>query len=167
VVKADGSNVIKTIHLRDDWFETPAHAGALLHVIGEFVDNSCVIDDGSNMVILHPDQLLSATVIADSFSCTRRAVLQDRVKATTEASAPLVYGTMLHEIFQAALMENRWDRLYLASVIDRTVESHVEDLFSIKIGLHVAKEHLQSKMAELAKWAEAFVAATPQVSQVP
>jgi len=164
VVQSDGSDEVKTIHLRDDWFETPVHAEAYVHVIGEFHANSCVVDDCANMLILHPDHLLSATVIADSFTCTRRAVLQDRVKATTDTAAPLVYGTMLHEIFQAALLANRWDRIFLASIIDKTVESHIEDLFCIKVGLHVAKEHLQSKMSELAQWAAAFVSATPKVS---
>jgi DNA replication ATP-dependent helicase Dna2 len=116
------------------------------------------------MAILHPDQLLSATTVADSFSCTRRSALQDRVKATTEASAPLVYGTMLHEVFQAALLANRWDLHFLASLIDRTVAGHVEDLYSIKVGLHNAREHMQSKMPELAQWAEVFVGTHARVS---
>lgn len=119
------------------------------------------------MLILHPDQLISATVVADSFGCMRRAVLQDRVKATSEASPPLVYGTMLHEIFQEALLANKWDLPFLSKVIDQIAEKHVEDLYTIKIGMASAKEHLQSKMIELSYWAKSFVSSKPNVSTCP
>jgi DNA replication ATP-dependent helicase Dna2 len=115
------------------------------------------------MVILHPDQLISATVVADSFTCMRRAVLQDRVKATGDTTAPLIYGTMLHEIFQQALMANQWDMPALAELVERVVERHVEDLYVIKVSAAGAREHLLSKMAELSHWAYAFVSSEPKV----
>jgi DNA replication ATP-dependent helicase Dna2 len=121
------------------------------------------VDDAQNLLILHPDQLVSATVVADSFGCMRRAVLQDRVKATSEASPPLVYGTMLHEIFQEALLANKFDLPSLAQLIDKNIEKHIEDLYTIKVGVAAAKEHLQSKMTELSYWARSFVAPQPQV----
>lgn len=121
------------------------------------------MDDAQNLLILHPDQLISATVVADSFGCMRRAVLQDRVKATSEASPPLVYGTMLHEIFQEALFANKFDLPFLSQLIDKNIEKHIEDLYTIKVGIAAAKEHLQSKMTELSYWARSFVAPQPQV----
>lgn len=137
---------------------------AYVHIVGQFTQKGqCIIDDNDNLLILHPDQLISATVVADSFGCMRRAVLQDRVKATSEPSAPLIYGTMLHEIFQDALLANTWDRFELTKIIDRITAKHVEDLYTIKVGIPAAKEHLQSKMAELSHWAQAFVSATPKV----
>lgn len=95
----------------------------------------------------------------------RRAVLQDRVKATSLPTPPLIYGTILHEIFQEALLVNQWDKAYLAGVIDRIMEKHVEDLYTIKVGLATAREHLLSKMTELSYWAAAFVSSMPKVSR--
>ncbi|KAH7167241.1 DNA replication factor Dna2-domain-containing protein [Fusarium sp. MPI-SDFR-AT-0072] len=126
----------------------------------------CIIDDGQNLLILHPDQLISATVVADSFGCMRRAVLQDRVKATSPPTPPLIYGTMLHEIFQEALLANKWDLPFLCAVIDRITEKHVEDLYTIKVGIPSAREHLQSKMTELSYWAGAFVSSRPKEDAV-
>jgi DNA replication ATP-dependent helicase Dna2 len=117
------------------------------------------------MLILHPDHLISSTVVADSFSCTRRAVLQDRVKATNTASPPLVYGTILHEIFQAAMMANRWHSEWLNELIETITKRHLEDLYTIKIQIPQAIEYLQSKMGELQSWAEVFVASQPKVCQ--
>ncbi|EGY17951.1 DNA replication ATP-dependent helicase dna2 [Verticillium dahliae VdLs.17] len=163
LVQVEKTKIVRTVHLRGDWYETPAHEKSFVHIIGDFdAEGRCVINDDQNMVILHPDQLISATVVADSFTCTRRAVLQDRVKATSEASAPLVYGTMLHEVFQAALLANQWDLKYLSAVIDTIMEKHVEDLYKIKVSTNIAKEHLQSKMPELSSWADMFVASQPK-----
>ncbi|OAQ73999.2 DNA replication helicase Dna2 [Pochonia chlamydosporia 170] len=167
IIQADNSKITRTVHLRGAWFDTPAHTNSYVHVIGTFsVRGQCIVDDAQNLLILHPDQLISSTVVADSFGCMRRAVLQDRVKATSEASPPLVYGTMLHEIFQEALMANQWDLPFLARVIDGIMEKHVEDLYTIKVGLPSAKEHLLSKMTELSCWAKSFVSPKPQVDAI-
>jgi DNA replication ATP-dependent helicase Dna2 len=167
VVQAERTNTIKMIHLRGDWYEAPVSVKAFVHVIGNFESTGqCIIDNAQNMLILHPDQLISSTVVADSFGCTRRAVLQDRVKATSDSSPALVYGTLLHEIFQEALMSNKWDSHYLASVIDKAMKKHIEDLYVIKVSINEAREHLLSKMTELRHWAQLFVSSYPRPDAV-
>jgi DNA replication ATP-dependent helicase Dna2 len=144
--------------------ETPVTVKAYVHVIGLFDSNGrCVVDDNNNMLILHPDHLISSTVVADSFGCTRRAVLQDRVKATSESNPPLVYGTILHEIFQAAMLANRWDTAWLDELIGNIATRHLEDLYTIQLQIPQAVEYLRSKMVELQSWAELFVSSQPNV----
>lgn len=163
-LEADNTKKVRVALLRGAWYDTEVHTKSWVHIIGDFDTNGqCIIDDNHNMLILHPDQLISSTVLADSFGCTRRAVLQDRVKATSDVSPPLVYGTLLHEIFQEALTAMRWDPLFLTNIINRVTEKHVEDLYRIKIGIPAAKEHLESKMSELRSWATTFVSALPKV----
>ena len=161
-MQVEKSKDTRVIHLRGGWVDTPVTDKAYVHVIGDFINDHIVIDDMHNMIILHPDHLISSTVVADSFECTRRAVLQDRVKATGESSGPMVYGTMIHEIFQAAMMANRWDTAWLHETIDNACQQHLEDLYKIKVQIPQAIEHLRSKMNELQSWARLFVAATPQ-----
>lgn len=165
LVEVDRQKTIKMVHLRGDWIETPASPKSYVHIIGDFQPSGqCIIDNSQNILILHPDQLISATVIADSFTCMRRAVLQDRVKATSDKTPPLVYGTLLHEIFQEALMANNWTPEFLDTVIRKITEKHVEDLYTIKVAIDDARNHLQSKMPELRAWAKSFVSAFPKVS---
>lgn len=180
MVEADRTKAVHTIHLRDDWIDTPVVVKAYVHVIGEFEPSvpptasastpgggrRCIVDNFRNILILHPDQLISATVVADSFSCLRRAVLQDRVKATGDTSAPLVYGTLLHEVFQEALLANRFDVKFLDDVISAAVSRHVEDLYVVRIPMSDAREHLRVKIAPLLSWAATFVASQPQVCTV-
>ena len=155
----------KAITVRQSWYDSPYSTGSYVHLIGEFDHaGQCVVDESQNLLILHPDHLISATVVADSFSCTRRAVLQDRVKATSEASEPQIYGHILHEIFQEAMKANRWDTEWLTTVIERIVTRYLETLFEINVELVRAVDYLKCKVADLQAWAEIFVTARPKVS---
>ncbi|KAI9719864.1 MAG: Tripartite DNA replication factor [Chrysothrix sp. TS-e1954] len=159
----DGKTKInKAITLRQSWYDTRCEKGSFVHVIGAFSDSGqCLIDDTHNMLILHPDHLISALVVADSFGCLRRAVLQDRIKATSEASPPQIYGTMLHEIFQECIAENRWDQEFLSALILTIISKHFEDLYEVNLNEQQVVEHLQSKTAVLQSWAETFVRSKP------
>jgi DNA replication ATP-dependent helicase Dna2 len=113
------------------------------------------------MIILHPDHLISATVVADSFTCTRRAVLQDRVKATGAAEKPQVYGHMLHEVFGEALKANEWNADRLKTIIEKVVSTYIESLYEINVQVPEAVDHIMSKMPELTAWASIFISLKP------
>lgn len=127
------------------------------------MDGQCVIDDHHNMLVLHPDHLISATVVADSYGCLRRAVLQDRIKATSRANAPMLYGTLLHELFQEALKVNQWDSEFLLSTIDKLLPSKFETILEINSTCEEVKEHMLSKLPEMQAWAKIFVRAKPSI----
>jgi DNA replication ATP-dependent helicase Dna2 len=112
------------------------------------------------MIILHPDHLISSTVVGDSFTCMRRAVLQDRVKATNAASQPQVYGHILHELFGNALKLNRWDQETFRELIDKVLPCYVESLYEIGVRISDAREYLLGKQSELLGWASVFVGDT-------
>ena len=164
LVEDSQTKINKAITLRQSWYDTRCEKGSFVHVIGTFgIDGQCLIDDAYNMLIVHPDHLISALVVADSFGCLRRAVLQDRVKATGEASPPQIYGTMLHEIFQDTISANRWDQKALGEAIANAISRHVEDLYEVHLSEQQVIEHLQSKIEVLQGWAETFVRAKPRV----
>ncbi|KAK1759636.1 hypothetical protein QBC47DRAFT_372637 [Echria macrotheca] len=167
LVQDDKNDALRTVHLRGDWYDTEAHPKAYVHVIGEFDSaGRCIVDDNQNMIILHPDQLISATVLADSFMCIRRAVLQDRVKATGEASSAMIYGTILHEVFQEALMANNWEPQFLGKVVAKILDKHLEDLYIIKVSMDDARTHVLSKTPEMRAWAQRFVSPRPRLDAV-
>jgi len=166
LVEEGTSNISKAITLRQSWLDTHCLPGAYVHVVGSFSRaGQITIDDRENLLIVHPDHLVSATAVADSFDCLRKAVLQDRVKATSPTSKPTVYGTMLHEIFQTAMQNNRWDTVWLEDLVQSTVLKHVEGLFEAgAVDTNEALEHLRSMMPEMRDWAATFVKAEPGVS---
>ncbi|KAL1599589.1 DNA replication endonuclease-helicase Dna2 [Paraconiothyrium brasiliense] len=167
LVEDEKTKLFKAITLRQAWYDTPCTPGSFVHVIGEFSKaGQCIIDDHHNMLILHPDHLISATVVADSFGCLRRAVLQDRVKATSRANAPMLYGTLLHELFQEALKANQWGTEFLLETIDKLIPSKFETILEINSNCEEVKEHISSKLPELQSWAKIFVRAKPRADAI-
>ncbi|CAI6246025.1 unnamed protein product [Periconia digitata] len=163
LVEEERTKLFKIIVLREAWYDTPCTPDSFVHVIGQFSNaGECVVDNNHNMIILHPDHLISATVVADSFGCLRRAVLQDRIKATSNANPPMLYGTLLHELFQEALKENRWDTQFFLEIIDRLLPSKYETILEIDSSCEEVKAHLASKLPEMQSWAELFVRARPK-----
>ncbi|KAK2799677.1 Tripartite DNA replication factor [Onygenales sp. PD_10] len=157
----------RAIILRESWFDSPCTKDSYIHLIGNFnLAGQCVVDNSDNMIVLHPDHLISATVVADSFTCQRRAVLQDRIKATSQANKYQVYGHILHEIFQTAMAANRWDLDWLKTLISRILENYVESLYEINIEVPEATEHLMSKMPALRAWADMFIRASPTTESI-
>ena len=166
MVESEKTKKHKVIMLRQTWFDSPCSPGIYISLIGDFDQaGQCVVDDSQNLIILHPDHLVSATVVGDSFECVRRAVLQDRVKATNSASESQVYGQILHEIFQEALKANQWHDDWMDATIKHIVSRHLEELYEINISLEKAIDHLKGEVVEFQAWAELFVASTPKVSK--
>lgn len=134
----------------------------------------------NNLLILHPDTLISATRASDAHFCRRKAVVQEKVRSSSESSPALVYGNLLHELFEGCF-------LAMAEPNDATVEEkvaeafslqrreaeidkllkipkNIESLFTIHIELDEARNHLREKSTTFGEFAKQFVGQRPKVS---
>ncbi|CAL8464813.1 g4348 [Coccomyxa elongata] len=127
------------VQLRDGWMGTPVQPGDTVHVLAH-VDVTegqahAVCDHAAGLLVVQPDVLLSGTRVAGSFKCARQAVLEERFGGNSGAKA--VEGTLLHELFQIALVEEAacWEGLAAAAaaIVQRNGEKLLE------VGLDEAK----------------------------
>ncbi|QQK45891.1 DNA replication helicase Dna2, putative [Penicillium digitatum] len=157
----------KVIVLRESWFDTPCSTDSFIHLVGDFNSaGQCVVDNLNHMIILHPDHLISATVVADSMDCQRRAVLQDRVKVIAALERPQAFGVFFHEVFQEALKANQWDMESLKTLVETVMGRHIEELYSIQMSIPEAVEYLMSRMPAVLDWADAFLHLKPQAKSM-
>lgn len=164
MVQDEKTKLRKVVILRESWFDSPCSKESYIHLIGDFDSKGhCIVDDSHNMIILHPDQLISATVVSDSINCRRRAVLQDRTKQSGDIGKPQVFGNIIHEIFQEALRTNKWDISSLKSLATAIIVRHIEELYIIQMSISQAVEYVMSRIPALRYWAEAFLRANPIV----
>jgi DNA replication ATP-dependent helicase Dna2 len=165
-VRDISSEALFTVVLRDSWFaETGISAGIIVHVVGSFDKRGCcVVDNKHNYIILNPDILVSATTVADTVSCMRKAALQERVKATGDFSKAMVYGNVLHSLLQSALTENDFSTERLRLHTERILIDNIESLYLLREDLAAAAAHVESKFHLLQDWARLFVSSTPNVS---
>jgi len=76
-----------TIILRGGWIRTSVARGDFVNFIGEILDikrREIVVDDTKNLLILHPDVLISGSFLSKAIGCVRKAVLSLRAKARAE-----------------------------------------------------------------------------------
>ncbi|XP_057549836.1 DNA replication ATP-dependent helicase/nuclease JHS1 [Amaranthus tricolor] len=146
------SGVEQSVHLWDEWFYSVIEPGDTIRVIGEFdKKGNCDVNHDNNLLIIHPNLLLSGTRIAGSFSCPRRAVLDERLKCGEYATAALT-GTLLHQIFQAGLlMENPTIEL-LEEFSKLTVQKNIETLYACGVQEFDMRETLNNAIPRLCNW---------------
>ncbi|GLI75313.1 DNA replication endonuclease-helicase Dna2 [Penicillium ochrochloron] len=164
-VKDEKTDTRKLIILRESWFDTPCSKDSFIHLVGDFNSfGQCVVDNTNHMIILHPDHLISATVVADSVDCQRRAVLQDRVKVIGQIEKPQAFGIIFHEVFQEALMANKWDLDSLRLLVEKVLENHVEELYTINMTTSEAIETIMGKIPQVQAWADVFLQTKPKAN---
>lgn len=143
--------------------------------------STCILSYyNENMIIVHPDVLVSATRVSDAPICRRKAVVQEKLRGPSSETPALVYGNLLHELFQTCLLklsktrvrrndpkdkQSAFDESSRWATIDKLLQSpkNIESLFTIGIELDAAREYLRDKSTGFADFADRFVAERPKV----
>ncbi|RKP33405.1 DNA replication factor Dna2-domain-containing protein, partial [Dimargaris cristalligena] len=152
------------IHLREDWCSTDVKVGFYVHVIGTFdpQTSQAIIDNAHGTLIVHPDCLISCTQVAGAFMCLRRSVLQDRVREPADPNSAMVYGSLIHQLFQAAIRVNDFSATYLEGLIDRVVRHALSDLYLVGESEVQARAHLVEWSVVLQQWAATYISPVPR-----
>ncbi|KAJ3168668.1 Tripartite DNA replication factor [Geranomyces variabilis] len=162
----ESSQKERWLHLREDWWQLDVDVGDYLHLVhGEFdsTHNRCIADNSKpTLVTLHPDCLISATSLSESFGCLRKAILQDRVRSQGDITPPLVYGKMMHCLLQTCLKANDFSTARIEREIEGLVLNGIEDLHAIGEDEAMAKAHLAQFVPGLRAWAAVFVGPAPK-----
>ena len=103
-LRDDAAGVEYALELRDDWADTPLAPGDSVCVDApwSFCGDATLRAAGPGRLVLHPEVLVSATAVAASLSCLRRAVLAERMGPGAPSTASL-YGSATHALLQNAL----------------------------------------------------------------
>ncbi|TPX38233.1 hypothetical protein SmJEL517_g00212 [Synchytrium microbalum] len=160
----DDRKIDTFIHLREDWLETEARVGDFIHYIGDLEllgGFKYVVNNDKNMIVLHPDVLLSATTVSEA-GCTRRAVLQERVRGTDVRSAEPLFGTMLHDLFQEALFRGSFDISRMEADIPRIISRNIDGLWAVNETEVTAQQRLTAALSFYKDWSVKFLVSKPQ-----
>ena len=98
-----------TVVLQGDWSSTVIQVKDVVNVIiltpsndvnTVFISSN---PDNSNFLIIHPDRLLTATNLAVSFNCLRRAVLSGFVN-TYQENKFSIFGRLRHDLIEVCFL---------------------------------------------------------------
>ncbi|CAI9103410.1 OLC1v1001879C1 [Oldenlandia corymbosa var. corymbosa] len=146
----------RVVQLWDEWFYSVVAPGDTVHVIGEFdSEGKCDISREKNFLIVHPDILVSGTRVASSFSCSRRTLLDERLKCNEYSTAALI-GTLLHQIFQAGLISDSLSIGFLEEYSRTVVHKNLETLYACEVSEDETYKILVEAIPKLLKWISLF-----------
>ncbi|GAA0147626.1 RNA helicase [Lithospermum erythrorhizon] len=146
----------RSVQLWDEWFYSIVSPGDTVHVLGEFDDEGeCDINHNKNFLIVHPDILVSGTRVAGSFSCPRRAVLDERLKSNEHSIAALT-GTLLHQIFQAGLVKDIVSKEFMEEYARIVLHKNLESLYACGVDENVTYKILIEAIPKLLNWIYVF-----------
>ena len=148
--------------------------GDIVNVLGPFIFPAtssstplptATIDGKANLLILHPDILITATALSNAPQCQRKPLLSTLVRSSSDVTPALVWGNILHEVMQTCLSEARWDEEFIDQKIDNVVYRSLGELLRINIGVEQTKREIKGKARGLQGFAEKYISKHPKVIQ--
>ncbi|KAH8096830.1 Dna2-domain-containing protein [Cristinia sonorae] len=175
-VHAVSEEEIRHVILQDDWVETDIRVGDVINAIGTFVLppssssssplHTITITSRQNLLILHPDILITATALSNAPQCRRKPLLSTLVRSSTDITPSLVWGNMLHEVMQMCLRNNSWDEHRVNSEIANVVKRGLGDLLSINIGVEQAEHEVKARANGLKAFSTRYISQMPKSDAV-
>ena len=116
-----------------------------------------------NLLIHHPDLLITATALSNAPQCRRRPLIQGLVRSPYDSTPALVWGNMLHEVMQACLLARRWEEHWITDKIKEVVMKSLLELVKIGATVDQAVIEVKARAKGLYSFAEKYVADVPKV----
>ncbi|XP_044095579.1 DNA replication ATP-dependent helicase/nuclease DNA2 isoform X3 [Neovison vison] len=144
--------------LRNDWCSVPVEPGDIIHLEGDCLSDTWIIDEDFGYLILYPDMLISGTSIASSIRCMRRAVLSETFRSSDPATRQMLIGTVLHEVFQKAI-SNSFAPEKLQEFAFQTVQEirHLKEMYRLNLNQEEIKQEVEEYLPSFSKWARDFM----------
>ncbi|XP_027350618.1 DNA replication ATP-dependent helicase/nuclease DNA2 [Abrus precatorius] len=144
------------VNLKDEWSYSVIAPGDTVNIIGQFGEGGhCDVDHDNNFLIVHPDILLPGTRVAASFSCQRRAVLDERIKHNENSIAALT-GTLLHQIFQAGLTKECPTVNFMQDYAEVVLQRNTESLYACGVNENDVRKTLSEDIPRILSWIMQF-----------
>jgi DNA replication ATP-dependent helicase Dna2 len=140
----------------------------VLNIVGRF-DTSpngqkiITVTTLENLLIHHPDTLLTPSLLASAPNCQRRPLVTALVRALSPPTPALVYGTVLHDVFQQCLRERRWDASWIDARVDTTLSMAFGNLVRAGVTLSVAKDEILRRAAGIETFGDRYIGDNPKV----
>ena len=147
-----------TVVLCGTWAECEVQNGAVVHVVDyETFREDCLVvsEGGSALLIVSPDVLLTGTTVGNSFSCTRKTVLEYRYGDSALAPTPedakmtrsAVFGVIVHEALERCLTERNMTQ-------ERFLEALTAGVLDNMMALALAGENKEGALKTLSPLVE-------------
>ncbi|KAG2234303.1 hypothetical protein INT48_000753, partial [Thamnidium elegans] len=163
LIQEDEDRVTKA-RIREEWRHTIIQVGDVVHIPFITYTPDIIIDDLNNFIVVHPDRLISCTSVADSYVCTRKSVLQLKVRPISEYTEALVHGNIIHSVLQKALETEDFKIESIEQEIEHVVMTRLSDLYAMDQDEETALKILNEYAPGISRFGSTFVSKSPRPS---
>ena len=173
--KSSNSEQPKIITLKDHWVDIQVQVNDLIRIHsiskGNEISGDCEITATNGLIlILHPELLLSATMLGGSFQCLRKAFINTVVGDGPggDASEAATFGTLLHELAEKSLLNSGSSIMSnnLTGMNEKRMEDFIVelarksalDLYAINKTVDNFIEHARNVISGVEKWSKKLTA---------
>jgi DNA replication ATP-dependent helicase Dna2 len=151
---------------------TLALLGDIVNVLGSFTKSgistpSISITSSDNILILHPDLLLTPSALSSALECRRKPLLSGLVRSSSDTTPALVWGNILHEVMQACMSSGRWEDLWIDEKIEEVIREKISDVAKINLSVEDARREIKLRAKGLKGFSEKYIADSPKVVLFP
>lgn len=159
------------LYLCGEWSFTPVRPGDVIHVCsltGQYRTDAQALpivlhsypppgsDIDDLILVLHPDMLMSPSIISEASSCNRRAALKCKMGSTGISSKSAFIGTIRHGLFEACMKTGEFDSLFARGVIKKMIREKAEMLIGCNVSEYEAEAEVLSVLPLIQQFAKEY-----------
>lgn len=157
------SDELVNVLVRDHWTSLEFKVNDVVHIIlSNPTDNFQLVDKDHNLLIWHPDTLLSSTRIADAVECKRRSIISQKFNGPGIISIPFIIGNITHHLFQKCLMHKNVDLDFAEELIEQQLDSHIIEIYAASKNRQEIKSMIMEHFSYIKEWITDYI--TPSVT---
>jgi DNA replication ATP-dependent helicase Dna2 len=161
------------IFLRGEWYHTQVEAQDVIHLCslsGRYKTDQTALPvilhtnapQGSDpnddlFLILHPDTLVTPTIVSETITCSRRAILRWKIGSTGISNSAALYGTMRHRLFEECLHHDSFSREFAEVRVLKIVRQNAENLLALGIKDNEAKREVLRVLPQILVFKANFI----------
>lgn len=85
------------------------------------------------------------------------------LRNSSPATPVLVYGNILHEVFQKCLLNNRWDAKWIGEQVDEVLGDSFGELFRVGVGVQTARKDIMLRAKGVETFGKRYMSEKPKV----
>lgn len=121
------------------------------------------ISSKENLLIHHPDYLISSTTLSEGSVCRRKPLISTLVRTAPNIRPSSLWGHILHDVVETCLNENRWDDKFINDEIDDGVRESLLDLLRIGTTIEEATAEIKKRASGLKEFSKRYIGKKPKV----
>ena len=157
------------IKISGDWKMLDLKQDQIVHIVRPKVcNNFYVVDNEDGFVIVYPDNLISNTIVADSISCLRRAVLSTRIQPSVEDNKPsvsLICGSIVHDIVEVVLLSGNYDHEKVLNSIEDLIIRNLQAIYCCKQNESFVRNEVLRILKPFERWCSQVMRQEPHPTQ--